>query len=1501
MASAYFKDEECASIEVQDLITLSNLNEQMMMETIRLRYAGNLIYTWTGTILVSVNPFVLLPIYTPEIVQKYLKDSHSQPPHIFAVADRCFKDMISQARNQCVLISGESGAGKTEATKLILQFLAAITQKHSQIEQQILEVNPILEAFGNAKTIRNNNSSRFGRFTEIQFSQKLDVIVGATVTEYLLEKSRISFQAPNERSYHVFYQMLAGASQEEIKELDLLEPKEYRYLNQSGCVSVEGINDEEDFEALRLAMDSLMITTEQQKGIFSVLSAVLHLGNVEFQGKDEVSVSSKSTKTIATVARLLGFDNNKLVQALTVRSITVRNQTTVVPLKMAEAIDGRDALAKALYSNLFSWLVQSINKTLSAPKGAARLQIGILDIFGFEHFKVNSFEQLMINFTNEKLQQQFNNFIFKLEQAEYEKEKINWSSIQFVDNQDVLDLIEKRPLGVLSILDEECKFPKATDVTFLDKLHANHVKNPRYVKPKMAKAEFGIEHFAGQVMYTVNTFLDKNRDTLGDAVRDMLQASKVPLVVQIFQDFLNSSAPGDPDKAKVVRPTVGSHFKQQLNNLMTTLSACSPHYVRCIKPNFDKLPLTFDIPLVTAQLRYAGMLETIRIRRLGFPQRFPLKDFHSRFKCLLEGTHRTENLKSDIANVFIHVLKEDNTQWQIGTTKVFLKDHHKGELESRRNARLGKSCIVIQKSWRMYSVKRRFLKMKKGAVVLQAVFRMHRLKSRFVKKKKSAVLVQSVWRMFRQRKKYVRARNAIISIQSAIKTVNLTKKFKALQKASEVLQTNMRMIVARLKLLRSKRLVKALGAALLGFLARAQYSRLLEVKWALDEEAKQKRREEELARREAQRLAIEERQRKAIEDRNAAIEAARAAGKVYQEPVQTFSLTPSSGAMVVAGAEGSKGFNDERTDAEYKFLLKLMEAVDEFNEAARFMIRSRIDFIVNEDKEMAGKVRIVGKGGAPDTRKHAYITADGTRVVEKIIYIRTNAEGEEEIEDVTTESTAQTASEGLAELYARPVVELATILANLTMAHLARWWPKDINSIYNGDEPSEESAKKGGSFLKIIRSKKDKKKSPGSRKTKKGDVDGENEFEYPQYPLFFTLHNILVDPLRRIPQKSESMANLGDHPLAWEKFVANNFKDGSTEEASQYSPKLTEPLLATPADLVPVAMQIFTAIMSYMNGESNDVKASFEENRSLQFILKKGIESPIIRNEIYCQIVRQLNNNPNEEATRRGWEVLYFITGAFPPEGDLAKHVRFWLTNQLSPKPEPTQPGVTTSAPDFPEYTQLCTDNLKRLFGKNMERESRESCPSIIEIATLREKLGSLGIYIKVCGGADTHLALDANTTASDVLVQVVKRLVGRDSATVNLKKLSTYYALYETINNTSKRVISPSTRIMDVLRRWEVEGVKLGSIGMAAAFGFLIRKRICLFDLLDRPSVVETDLEFQQVTTDVLEGLIHMNEKDAIRLAALRYSLHPLIAKKFSPIIHPQKYATKSQLKSVA
>jgi len=313
------------------------------------------------------------------------------------------------------------------------------------------------------------------------------------------------------------------------------------------------------------------------------------------------------------------------------------------------------------------------------------------------------------------------------------------------------------------------------------------------------------------------------------------------------------------------------------------------------------------------------------------------------------------------------------------------------------------------------------------------------------------------------------------------------------------------------------------------------------------------------------------------------------------------------------------------------------------------------------------------------------------------------------------------------------------------------------------------------------------------------------------------------------------------------------------------------------------------------------VKASFEENRSLQFILKKGIESPIIRNEIYCQIVRQLNNNPNEEATRRGWEVLYFITGAFPPEGDLAKHVRFWLTNQLSPKPEPTQPGVTTSAPDFPEYTQLCTDNLKRLFGKNMERESRESCPSIIEIATLREKLGSLGIYIKVCGGADTHLALDANTTASDVLVQVVKRLVGRDSATVNLKKLSTYYALYETINNTSKRVISPSTRIMDVLRRWEVEGVKLGSIGMAAAFGFLIRKRICLFDLLDRPSVVETDLEFQQVTTDVLEGLIHMNEKDAIRLAALRYSLHPLIAKKFSPIIHPQKYATKSQLKSVA
>jgi myosin heavy subunit len=785
-------DIDLPRIEVQDLISLGNLNEHTMLETIRLRYAANLIYTWTGTILVSINPFVLLPIYTPEIVQKYLKNSHSQPPHIFAVADRAYKDMIAQNRNQCALISGESGAGKTEATKLMLQFLAAITHKHSQIEQQILEVNPILEAFGNAKTIRNNNSSRFGRFTEIQFSHKLDGIVGAQITEYLLEKSRIAFQAPNERNYHVFYQLLAGASPEEKKDLALKAANQYNYLNKSKCIEVEGIDDGADFDALRLAMDSLLISADVQRTIFAVLSSVLHLGNVEFVGKDEARVDEKSMESIHTVSKLLGFDSNALVKALTTRSITVRGQTTILHLKHPEAIDGRDALAKALYGNMFSWLVRIINKTLSAPKGSARLQIGILDIFGFEHFKINSFEQLMINFTNEKLQQQFNNFIFKLEQEEYEKEKINWSSIKFVDNQDVLDLIEKRPLGILSILDEECKFPSASDQTFLDKLHSNHVKNPRYTKPKMVRPEFGVEHFAGQVMYNVEKFLEKNKDTLGDAVRDLLQSAKVSLVKDMFAEVPSSDASSDPaDKGKLAKPTVGLHFKNQLNLLMSALSTCSPHYVRCIKPNFDKLPLTFDSELVSAQLRYAGMLETIRIRRLGYPQRLPLKDFHSRYKCLLEGKFRTENIKKDIANLFAEVLKESQDHWQIGLTKVFMKDHHKGEFEQLRNTRLTKSCLVIQKTWRMYSVKKKYSKLKKGAIEIQAAFRMHMYRKRYVTKKKSTVLIQSVWKMWKVRRQFLNTRRKIIGLQAIIRRVVSSKRYKASFGAAEVLQTGL--------------------------------------------------------------------------------------------------------------------------------------------------------------------------------------------------------------------------------------------------------------------------------------------------------------------------------------------------------------------------------------------------------------------------------------------------------------------------------------------------------------------------------------------------------------------------------------------------------------------------------------------------------------------------------------------------------------------------------------
>ena len=580
---------------VEDMISLGDLHEAGILRNLLIRYNENLIYTYTGSILVAVNPYQILPIYTAEQIKLYKEKKIGElPPHIFAIGDNCYSLMKRQRQNQCVVISGESGAGKTESTKLILQYLAAISGKHSWIEQQILEANPILEAFGNAKTIRNDNSSRFGKYIDIHFN-KSGTIEGARIEQYLLEKSRIVHQNKDERNYHIFYCMLAGLSKEHRGKLDLKDATHYKYLTGGGSVVCDGRDDAAEFADIRSAMKVLMFTDQEIWDILKVLAALLHMGNIKYKGKviDNLDATDIPDKTnVERVAAILGANTKALTDALTSKTIFAHGESVVSTLNTNQSKDVRDAFAKGIYGRLFVYIVRKINTAIFNPtvSAADRNSIGVLDIFGFENFDTNSFEQFCINFANENLQQFFVQHIFKLEQEEYNLEAINWHHIEFVDNQEALDLIAVRPLNLMSLIDEESKFPKGSDQTMLNKLHRGHSVNRNYLKPKSDyNTSFGLNHFAGVVFYDTRGFLEKNRDTFSADLLQLIHVSKNRFLQNIFSEDLNMGS-----ETRKRTPTLSSQFKKSLESLMNTLGQCNPFFVRCIKPNEFKKPMMFD-------------------------------------------------------------------------------------------------------------------------------------------------------------------------------------------------------------------------------------------------------------------------------------------------------------------------------------------------------------------------------------------------------------------------------------------------------------------------------------------------------------------------------------------------------------------------------------------------------------------------------------------------------------------------------------------------------------------------------------------------------------------------------------------------------------------------------------------------------------------------------------------------------------------------------------------
>ncbi|XP_031116312.1 myosin-17-like [Ipomoea triloba] len=918
ISKVFPKDDEAPPGGVDDMTKLSYLHEPGVLQNLSTRYELNEIYTYTGNILIAVNPFQRLPhLYDTHMMEQYKGAAFGElSPHVFAVADVAYRAMINEGKSNSILVSGESGAGKTETTKMLMRYLAYLGGRSGvegrTVEQQVLESNPVLEAFGNAKTVRNNNSSRFGKFVEIQFD-KSGRISGAAVRTYLLERSRVCQISTPERNYHCFY-LLCAAPPEEREKYKLGNPKSFHYLNQSNCYELDGVNDGEEYLATRRAMDIVGISEEEQEGIFRVVAAILHLGNIEFAKGQEIDSSvikdEKSRFHLNTTADLLKCDAKSLEDALIKRVMVTPEEVITRTLDPEAALGSRDALAKTIYSRLFDWIVQKINISIGQDPNSKSI-IGVLDIYGFESFKQNSFEQFCINFTNEKLQQHFNQHVFKMEQEEYEKEEINWSYIEFVDNQDVLDLIEKKPGGIIALLDEACMFPKSTHETFSQKLYQTFAKNKRFIKPKLSRTSFTISHYAGEVTYQADLFLDKNKDYVIAEHQDLLTAAKCTFVASLFPPLPEESSKSSKFSS------IGSRFKLQLQSLMETLNSTEPHYIRCVKPNNSLKPSIFENLNVIHQLRCGGVLEAIRISCAGYPTRRTFYEFILRFGVLAPEV-LAGNQDDKVASQMI-LDKMGLKGYQIGKNKVFLRAGQMAELDARRAEVLGNAARIIQRQIRTYITRKEFIALRKAAVQMQSCWRAMLACKLYeqLRREAAAIKIQKSFRCFVAWKSYSTLRHSAITLQTGMRAMVARDEFrfrkqtkasikiqacfrchrdyayyKSLQRASLITQCGWRGRVARRELRKLKMASRETGA-----LKEAKdklEKKVEELTWRLQFEKRLRTELEETKAQETAKLqeALQSMQ-KQVEEANArVIQEQEAARKAIEEAPPVIKETP---------------------------------------------------------------------------------------------------------------------------------------------------------------------------------------------------------------------------------------------------------------------------------------------------------------------------------------------------------------------------------------------------------------------------------------------------------------------------------------------------------------------------------------------------------------------------------------------------------------------------------
>ncbi|XP_075300225.1 unconventional myosin-Vb-like [Opisthocomus hoazin] len=773
-----------------DLVALSYLHEPAVLHSLRRRFVeAKAIYTYCGIILVAINPYEPLPIYEEEVIYAYSgREMGDMDPHIFALAEEAYKQMVRFGKNQSLIISGESGAGKTVSAKYAMRYFTTVggCLGDSSMEEKVLASSPVMEAFGNAKTTRNDNSSRFGKYIEIGFSQAH--VTGATIKTYLLEKSRVTFQAKAERNYHIFYQLCASATLPELQGLGLCGAESFHYTCQGQRAAAQSPDDAADFDSTRHAFSLLGVPEADQLELFSILAAILHLGNVVVRGRDrrgDGCFVEPADEALGLFCALLGVEASQVMRWLCHRKLVTAGETYLKPLSRQQALDSRDALAKHMYGQVFRWMVSRVNRALRSLE-SHRTSIGILDIYGFEMFELNSFEQFCINYANEKLQQLFNLHVFKLEQEEYVTEDIPWVFIDFCDNQPCIELIEGR-LGILDLLNEECKMPQGNDGSWTQKLYQTHLSSSHFQKPKRPTDAFVVCHFAGKVEYQCDGFVEKNRDAVPEELVGLLRASKKKsaLLAELFLEegdgpiSLQSRRSGGPRMAghpsrrslpssQKSKKSISSQFKASLKRLMEMLGSTTPHYVRCLKPNDSKQPFVFDSRRAVEQLRACGVLETIRISAAGYPSRWTYQEFLERYRALVSREELRGTSEKQICSLALERLLQDPNKYQCGKSKVFFRAGQVAYLEELRYRRLRAACTLLQRHLRGWLARRHFGRARAAAICLQRWARgmLARRLVRMLRRTRAAVMLQKTLRMVLAQRSYLHTRQAVITIQA---------------------------------------------------------------------------------------------------------------------------------------------------------------------------------------------------------------------------------------------------------------------------------------------------------------------------------------------------------------------------------------------------------------------------------------------------------------------------------------------------------------------------------------------------------------------------------------------------------------------------------------------------------------------------------------------------------------------------------------------------------------